>query len=308
MERCIVEFEARGRDRTMTAPRGGFSHRGVSVSKSLISAASEMIAANPHRRRGWQRLAFAAALLAGGTSASAQPPDVTESAAATAPRLVRPVVRLAVAVDLPQAHQAANEATSQPVVVRVEPSSHSERWIPVRIDPAAAEQPEHRIGLRFGDERSGGDPSGRAKRPWLDIRPRTLPVDGSERLSDSKLPADVSGLDPAVPVPAAVQVYAVDLRADDIWRGASFGYQPLYFEDRLLERYGSIGRVLEYCPLVRSGAQFAFSSAALPISVLHSPPHRRVRSGDASRFEAIPAAERVAEAVVDKVTKLGKRR
>lgn len=246
-------------------------------------------------------MALAAVLLAVGRSATSREPHAAESKSSTAARLARPVVRLAVAVPL-RPQQAATGTSGEPVVVRAEPSSLSDRWTPVTISPAA-DQPEHRIGLRFGGERSDA-----TTRPWLDIRPRTLSIDGCERLSDSQLPADVSGLDPAVSIPAAVQWYAVDLRAEDVWRGAAFSYQPLYFEDRLLERYGSIGRVLRYCPVVRSGAHFAFASATLPFSVLHSPPHRLVRSGDASRFEVVPAAERIAEGVVDKVTGLGKRR
>lgn len=166
---------------------------------------------------------------------------------------------------------------------------------------APAAQPRYRIGLQFGEQRRDGQrlekqpmhPDALApvsQRPWLDIRPRTLPADGGTVLSRNHLPNDVSGLQSASQIPHAVQTYAIDLSSSDVWRGASFGYQPLYFEDRLLERYGSIGGVLQHCPLIHSGAHFAVATATFPLSVLHHPPHHLVRSGSPSRYELAPAA------------------
>ena len=247
-----------------------------------------------------QRLACIGLLLAGGTTSSADEPAAVDRDTSTLSRLVRPVVRLAAEVSV-RATDDSDAASPHPVVLRAEPCSLSDRAsevVPVTIGPPAADGPEYRIGLRFGNDRSVD-----AERPWLDIRPRTLPSDGAAILSEGQLPGDVSGLEPAEPIPAAVQLYAVDLQADDIWRGASFGYQPLYFEDRLLERYGSIGGVLKHCPVVHCGAQFAFATATWPISVLHSPPHRLVRNGNPSRVEAIPVARRATERIAETVKK-----
>ena len=52
------------------------------------------------------------------------------------------------------------------------------------------------------------------------------------------------------------------------WTAPRIRYQPLYFEDVPLERYGQTGR----WPVVRSGLLFAADYAALPINARHAPP------------------------------------
>lgn len=135
----------------------------------------------------------------------------------------------------------------------------------------------------------------------IDIRPRTIAVDDRSIVPSQSLPNDVSRLPPWSTFPSAVNLYASDLEARDFWRGASVCYRPLYFEDRCLERYGSITGVLRHAPVVRAGLHFTWSGLTLPLSVVHYPPCRHVRAGAPSRWED---ASKIAPATKNTIAKI----
>lgn len=113
----------------------------------------------------------------------------------------------------------------------------------------------------------------------LDIRPRKIGPSSQEFVSDTDLPSDTSGLAPQPQVPSLVQLYQADLTMRDIWAGASFCHQPLYFEDQRLERCGVIGGPLHLCPSLHSGVHFAIKAGLLPVTAAVNPPCNCVRSG-----------------------------
>ncbi|MEM6474371.1 MAG: hypothetical protein AAF802_32855 [Planctomycetota bacterium] len=122
-------------------------------------------------------------------------------------------------------------------------------------------------------------------RSWLDIRPRGINTPERTLVARDQLPLDESGLPPLEDISWAVQIHAADLTYADLAYASSHRYRPLYFEDRLLERYGSITGVLKHCPPLHATAQFAVSSATLPISAIKYPVCRDVGTGQPSRCE-----------------------
>ncbi|WP_253153952.1 hypothetical protein [Stieleria tagensis] len=126
----------------------------------------------------------------------------------------------------------------------------------------------------------------RSERPWLDIRPRGVAPDATTLLPADQLPPDTSGMPLPPQTPQLVQLYQADLKLCDIWAGASFCHQPLYFEDQNLERLGTTGRCLQCCPPLHSAVDFVWSTGTLPISVILQRPCSCVPSGyKAPRFQ-----------------------
>ncbi len=113
----------------------------------------------------------------------------------------------------------------------------------------------------------------------LDIRPRKIGPSSQEFVPDADLPSDTSGLTPQPQVPSLVQLHQADLTMRDIWAGASFCHQPLYFEDQRLERCGVIDGPLHLFPSLHSGVHFAIKAGLLPIAAAVNPPCSSVRSG-----------------------------
>lgn len=139
-----------------------------------------------------------------------------------------------------------------------------------------------------------------ASRPWLDIRPRGIDAVETKVILAEDLPEDVSGLPALDDAFWAVQLHAANLTYADVAFASSHRYRPLYFEDRLLERYGSITGVLKYCPPLHATAQFAFSTATLPISGVKYPLYRAVGTGQPSRCEADVAVNHAAKRMLNK--------
>lgn len=114
-------------------------------------------------------------------------------------------------------------------------------------------------------------------RQWLDVRPRSLRAPSTLVPADD-LPRGTSQLAAVPRIPEVVQLYAANLHCADFCVSATYCHQPLYFEDRLLERHGISHGIFRCVPPVQSGLHFLSRTAMLPASVLHDRPCSCVRS------------------------------
>jgi hypothetical protein len=121
-------------------------------------------------------------------------------------------------------------------------------------------------------------PPSEAPPQWLDVRPRTLDKDHASIIPVHDLPADTSHLPPQSQIPELIELYSFELHRVDFCASAAFCHRPLYFEDRLLERYGISHGIFRCVPPVQSGFCFLSRTALLPVNMLHERPCSCVRS------------------------------
>ena len=114
-------------------------------------------------------------------------------------------------------------------------------------------------------------------RQWLDVRPRLL-REPSTVVTVDDLPPKKNQLEAVPRISEMIQLYATNLHCADFCVSATYCHQPLYFEDRLLERHGISHGIFRCVPPVQSGLHFLSRTALLPASVLHHRPCSCVRS------------------------------
>lgn len=114
---------------------------------------------------------------------------------------------------------------------------------------------------------------------WLDIRPKLVDTEQVQLVPKHAVPNDESGLVEIDPIATLCNHHASELNLRDFYRGATFCHRPLYFEDRSLERFGSIGCALKQCPPVHATLHFGFSVLALPAKAVIRRPWNHVPSG-----------------------------
>jgi hypothetical protein len=136
--------------------------------------------------------------------------------------------------------------------------------------------PDAHVSVHF-EHLASATQASETSRQWLDVRPRTL-HEPSTIVPAADLPPDTSQLPAAPRIPELIQLYAANLHCADFCASATFCHQPLYFEDRLLERHGVSHGIFRCLPPVQSGFHFLGRTAMLPAAVLHDRPCSCVRN------------------------------